>query len=299
MLQERNRIKTVQGNTQLTLEANSNESFRVKNIFIDSPANNYIYCTVNRVQVLYARVGGALGNHLPFRVVDEPNQSIFGQLLDLDLIRTIPVPTGMIFTVHDAHDAGSTVTIVYDAYDAGDVLPSEPNGVDSNEYDLFQYGRLSGTAAAGNNIYDTQQTSLEYPAFPFGANVPANHEFILKAVFASEVSKDDTAGTNQQKTQYLKFVHDRITLFDEDKNGHLMIGGSYTADTTNVGNGLTLLGNWSDVDERPPLILEEPLSFKEGESLDIYLNTVLTGGAANLAVTDTEIMLLFGVKRGG
>jgi len=48
------------------LEADTGEAFMVKDIHVYNPANNYVKVLVDKVTVGYFRVGGDLGNHLPF-----------------------------------------------------------------------------------------------------------------------------------------------------------------------------------------------------------------------------------------
>lgn len=294
-----NQVKQVRGNTALSLTADSGESFRIKDIHVYSPANNYVKAFVNRTEVMYLRVGGTLGNHCPFPITDEPNRSIFGELVRMELIRPIPVASGQTFSIEDLNDSDSVVAIVYDIYDEADVQPTEPNGTEANEYDYFNYGRLGATATGGTDKYITQQTDNEFPGFPFGENVPANHEIDVKAIFASEVGKRSGTGANGQYTTYLKMVRNRITLFDWDKNGHLLLASTPATDTTTIGAGQSFFGNWSDVDERPPMVFEEPLTFYGGEDFDIFLSTTLVSGSANLLVTDTEIMTVQTVRRKG
>ena len=66
MLLEANKIKTQEGAVDLSLEAKANESFVVKDIFVDTPVGTHISVFVGASIRGYFRVSGQLGNHLPF-----------------------------------------------------------------------------------------------------------------------------------------------------------------------------------------------------------------------------------------
>jgi len=57
---------TLSGSQNFELQADSGEAFMVKDIHVYNPANNYIKVLIDKVTVGYFRVGGDLGNHLPF-----------------------------------------------------------------------------------------------------------------------------------------------------------------------------------------------------------------------------------------
>jgi len=62
-LKAQNMYKTVIGNTDLSLTAGPDESFRVKDIFIANPGSNYLTVYIEKATVGYFRIGGTLGNH--------------------------------------------------------------------------------------------------------------------------------------------------------------------------------------------------------------------------------------------
>jgi len=57
---------TLSSTQNFELEADSGEAFLVRDIHVHNPANNYIKVLIDKVTVGYFRVGGDLGNHLPF-----------------------------------------------------------------------------------------------------------------------------------------------------------------------------------------------------------------------------------------
>ena len=296
MLREAGKVKTVVGNTQFELNASANKSFRIRDIHIYNPVTQYATLSVDRATVGYYRVGGGvLGNHLPFAIQDEENVTLFRMLQDRGVMSPIPVASGETFRITGVHQAGSIVSVVYDEYDAGDVRNSEPNGSQSNRYQFINYGRFSGTLATGDNKYATGQSPSDFPRFPFGEIVPSKLRMKLIGICASDASKQVTA-TGKQHTTFLKMVRNRVTLFDDDRQGFPLYGQTtFVSGVTNVGTGRSVIGNYDDNDRRLPLFLPSPLDFGEGESLDLYVSTTVTTGSGVLAVTDAEVGLIFDV----
>ncbi len=297
MLKEAGKVKTVRGDTQFELEAKANESFRIRDIFIESAADEYVTLRVNKIVVGYFRTGGlTLGNHLHFPLQDEENATLFAYLNELGIFRSIPIPSGSVFTITGAHDSDSVVCVRYDEYDASDVSPNEPNGENSKDYDFVNYGRYSTTLAAGDNLYSVQQTSSAYPAFPFGKVVPSKHILTMHGLLFSDFARDSGTGTNIQKTTFLKLVKNRKTLFDDDLRGFPFIGPLPAADTTDIGIGQSFSGNYDEVDQRLPLIFDKALVFEPGDDIDLYVTTEIVAGAANILERHAEVGLIFTVR---
>jgi len=293
---ELNKVKTVDGNTQFSLTMPANRSCYIRDIHVYNPSEEYATLMVDRQTVGYFRVGGGtLGNHLPFQIADEENVTLYRWLMEYLQFKPIPVASGQTFTITGVHQAGSLVAVEYDEYEAGDVRPTEPNGSDSKRYQFINYGRYSTTLASGSNRYQTQQTPIQYPAFPFGETVPPNTTMTLYGIVASDANKY-SASNNRQRTTYLKMVKGRKTLFDDDLNGLPFFGsGTFVSNVTTLGSGQSIIGNYDDTDRRKPFIFPKPLVFNEGESVDLYVTTALVTGVANLAAKDAEIGLIFDV----
>lgn len=298
MLQQAGMYKTVEGNNDFELTMESNESCRIVDIMVQNPASSpgYISCYTNKDQVGYFRVAGDLGNHLPFTLQDEKNMTLFGWLVEQGIFRPFPVPSGYTFKITGAKQDGAIVTVKYDLYDDGDVSATEPNGPDATEYDYINYGRYSTTLADGENHYQTQQTPSQFPAFPFGKDVPGKTQVTVHGFAASDLRKKAGA-TGIQITKYIKFVRDRETLFDEDLVGIPLIGANVSGSTYRLGEGYSVAGNYSDVDERPPKIFDTPLQFDPGESLDVIVRTSVVSGAALMDADETEVAMIQTVKR--
>ena len=297
MLRERSKIKTVAGATQFSLQAEAGQSIRVTNIHIYSPSSEYATLFVNNAVVGYFRVGGGtLGNHLAYPGTDVERLTLYKFLLQSAIFSPIPIATGQVLKISGVHDSDSVVTVIYDLYDAGDVQNTEPNGSHAKRFGYINYGRYSGTLASGDNLLATQQTTNQFPAFPFGAVVPAKHKVKMFGILASDFGRASGTASNKQATSYLKLIRNRITLFDDDRNGIPMIAAAPSSDGTNIGIGQGIIGNYDDIDQRLPYMFDTPLEFTEGESLDVYLTTVLAAGSANIAAKDAEVGFILDVQ---
>lgn len=294
MLRESGKVKAVRGNNNLELQAEANESYRVRDIMVDSAASAYVSIYVDKVLVGYYRTGGNLGNHLHFPLTDEENSSVFGLLVSNQIFRPIPVPKGSKLQITGAAQAGATQVVVYDEYDENDVRSTEPNGPESNDYDVINYGRSSATLVDGDNRYTVAQTPNQFPDFPFGETVPGGRDITLYGILASDVGQND--GTNEQLTQYLKLIRNRKTLFDDDLNGLPFFGVVPAGTATNIGTGQSIIGNHSATDQRLPFIFDAPLQFHEGEDLDIVVNTSVTAGTGIIVVGDSEVAFIERVR---
>jgi hypothetical protein len=297
MLKERGRVKQVVGNTDFTLTADAGESFRVRAVRIADPVSAYASILVDKVLCGYIRVSGTQGNHAPFPLGGIGKLGLYDWLIKEGIFRPIPIAKGQTFQITGVKQATSFVQIIYDVYDENDVRANEVNGSLANEYDLLQYGEYSTTIPAGSVQYQTQLTSNQYPAFPFGKVVPSKTTMILRAMAFSDVGKDGTAGTNVQVTQYVRLVRNRETLFDEDRNGFQYYGVAPGAGLTVIGAGHSLAGGHVVEDGREIYLFEPALNFAEGEDLDVYLQTVLLAGAEIFTAADANLCLVFNVRR--
>ena len=101
-------------------------------------------------------------------------------------------------------------------------------------------------------------------------------------------------------TSYLKLIRERTVLFDEDKNGifHKGIKG-VTDGIAQIARGLSLLGNFTDVDGKYPLFFDPVLTFLAGEELSMYVTCVAgaSQSASDLLVADLEIGLIERVRK--
>jgi len=356
MLKEPLMVKTVVGNSELTLEADPGEAFKVWDIQIYNPASNYLTIKIDKSTVGYFRVGGTLGNHLPIvnkrtehshnlilgtegsamtakiypitnaggvastleyaastgkagtykRVVQlagkhvPQDKTILGLLHQLGLFAGYPIAEGQKMTLSGVNQAGALQVVTYETYDPADITRNQPNGSEAKEFLFLNYGSSGAVInKTGDTLFNTSANPAEFPAFPFGKDVPALTEIDIIGVLASDFAPKENDGTDYSLTDYLKLVHGQKTLFDEDLNGLLLMSllstneGSMDA----VAEGNSLIGNFSDVDARMPFIFPQVLTFVGGEELNTYLTTTKGGAGKNIATDEQEICFIERVRR--
>jgi len=228
------------------------------------------------------------------------HKTILGLLRDKGIFNGYPVPEGYSMTITGAKQAGSLVMVFYEVYDAGDITETDINGPKATEYLFINYGRVAANVTStGDTIYSTSANPAEFPDFPFGKDVPAMTEIELIGILASDVV-DDRGSNDSMNTEYLKLIKERTVLFDEDRNGLLLKGLTGTTDgTAQIARGLSVIGNYSDTDGKPPLFFDPPLKFAAGEELGVYITTTAgsSQSASDLLIADLEVGLIERVKR--
>ena len=287
-------VKQVIGNTQAVLTAAANESFRIRDVRISTPSGNYATFATDKTTVGYWRVGNTgaakLGNHLPFPKKLEEASTLMSWLLDRGIMRPYPVATGESFTITGVHQATSVVQIIYDRYEAGDVSSEEPNGSSAKEYDFMMYGTptATGVMVAGENAITEATNPSEFHPFPFEKSARPNVVTTIFGIAFSGLGAKTSLG--ESRTTYLKIVKDRVVLKDEDKNGLMYLGSvPAAASNENIGAGQDLAGNYSDIDERLPLIFVDPLVFQPGEELTTNVVAAVVSTAMSMSCTGMEV----------
>ena len=284
MLKQSNCIKRITNSGGGDLIADAGESFLVKAIHcLPSTNDTYLVLRVDRKTVGVYRVKGRGGNHLPYRRSGYLSQNLMEFLDSKGINVKIPVAEGQTFTVSRVAEAGD-VAIVYDMYDAGDILATMPNGSDAKEYTFIQYMDSTETpAVAGDVLVNTSLSPAEFPDFPCGKTVPARNTIDILGLLGTPVA-DATDGANYQKSEYLKLVKERETLFDEDRHGipffattPTAVGTTYIADNTLLGDSAEILAALTPNVLAPPLMFEPALHFVSGEELLVSATFALTG----------------------
>ena len=227
-------------------------------------------------------------------------KTLLGLMVELGLMTGYPVAVGETFRISGVKQAGAIQMVIYEIYDAEDMTPVMPNGSRALEYIYCNYGNTGAVITQpGTDLYTTTVNPGEFLDFPFNKVVPAKTEIDLVAVLASDFAPAENTAGDYLHTQYLKFIAERITLFDEDRQGLLMLGpaGVNVGARDRVGEGQSLLGNYSDVDMRLPFRLPTPLTYLPGDDLDIYLTTDGDGTYQDIALDEHEIALVQVVRR--
>jgi hypothetical protein len=216
-------------------------------------------------------------------------------LLDLGIFKGFPVAEGEKFVITGAKQAGAIQVVVYEIYDAGDITSDMENGSKADTYLYLNYGDSGANInITGDTLLNNSKSPAEFPDFPFGVDVPAGKRIEILGVLASDFAPKENDGTNYCYTQYFKLVRGRKTLFDEDLNGILLNSGFTDAlgDIDIVGEGQSLIGNYSDIDAKPPLIFPSPLVFEPGEELNVYLTTTRGGTGQNIDTDEQTVCFI-------
>jgi len=286
-------VKNVLGDTDLSLTADAGKALLVLGLRVYNPVDDYVTVKTDRTSVGYFRVGGEQGNHLFYPTDNEHEINLLDWLIAMNFHRGFPVPEGATFELTGAAQADAVQTALYQVLDAGDIRGDQPNGPDSDSYDFMNYGRYNTVLTDDDNLFDTPQTTAEFPAFPWDALSPAGKKVTLFGLAFSEIGTTSASQANQHISRYVKMIQERKVLFDDDRNGLLYEGiASTSADQTDVATGQAMGGNRSSVDRCAPLVFASPLVFPGNSELDVYVTTEVVAGVANLAAADVELAFI-------
>jgi len=298
-LRQANMVKSMTASGGGTLEARAGESLRVKRIeVVPSAHDTYITVGVDRVTVAFYRVKGKAGNHLGTLHGAYLKGNLMEFLAKRGVNVAIPVAEGQVLSVSRYAEAGN-VMLIYDRYDAGDVKATDPNGSEGKEYTFIQYAEVGTTpTAAGDVLVDTSLTPSEFPNFPCGAVVPANHNIEMLGIAGSAFA-DGTGGVAGFSSKFLKLLKDREVLFDVDRNGLPFDGQDgdavtlyYRATFSLIGPGTEILVNTNAITPGDPLMFEPTLMFTPGAELNVLLTLSKNGAAPWKAHVDDEAFIL-------
>lgn len=298
-LRQANMIKRITASGGGTLEARAGESLRVKRIECVPSANDtYLTVSVDRVTVAFYRIKGKTGNHLGTLHGIYAKGNIMGFLADRGVNVSIPVAEGQVLSVSRYAEAGNVI-VVYDRYEAGDVKSTDPNGSDSKEYTFMQYAEIGSTpAAAGDFLVDTSLTPSEFPNFPCGAVVPANHNIEMLGIAGGPMISA-AAGPISFATTFLKMLKDREVLFDVDRNGipfdaqnAAAVADSYLGNFSLIGPGTETLLDSPVITPGDPLMFDPALMFTAGQELNVLVTLAITGAGHWSAHLDDEVFIL-------
>lgn len=267
----------------LSLEAKAGESLLVKGLrFGALSGGGYAESLIDRLSVGLWYIGDINANHLEQWSLASAYPNVFERLVQLGHLNGYPIAEGETFTV-GPKIAGSTVIggIIYEVHDAGDITAEMPNGSKSKEYLFLNYG-TNATQIEIDTIgpVDMSRNPSEYPAFPFGAVVPARHEIDLIGILL--VDWRDNAGNINPNYAYLKLIKDREVLFDPDKNGIYV----------REGMGMLTWGpcRQTNVDLE---LFPEPLRFAAGDELTVQMEA----GDTVIAAEDILMAAILKVRR--
>ena len=304
-----NQVKTQKGATVLTLTADPGEAFLAKGIKIYSAAGTYVTLKIEKSTVGYLRVDPAYGNHLAFPRARSLAgaldtllpKNLLDLLFELGIFKGYPIAEGESLIISGAEGAADIKSVLYDIHEPADIKNTDPNGSKSLEYFMISYGDTGAAiSAAGDALLDNPLCPAEFPAFPFGKEVPSKYEILLHGIAASEFALVNATPALAIYTQYLKLIKDREVLMDEDRNGILFDFSNVTvAAGSFVGGGQSHVGAFTHIDPRPPLLFPDPLLFDEGDELNAYLTIAEPVDASTITALYQVVGFIETIRRKG
>lgn len=306
-LRNANMIKTVVGPGPLTLQAVPKTSLKVKKIFVESTSANFVTVKIDKTTVGYFRVSQVYGNHLFFPVNNAADgsmhhariQNLLNSLYDAGIFSGYPVGEGQTFIIESTGGATDVKSVLYDEYDAGDIKPEDENGTNSKDYLYVNYGQTGSVIDAGGDfLYTKSLNPVEFPAFPFGADVPSKTRIELYGICGKEVGVRNATPATAIYTRFLKLVKEREVLFDTDRNGLIFDFSSVSGGAgIKIAGGRSIIGDLSSVDSRMPYMFPEPLIFDSGEELNIYVTVTEAIDGSSIPLDYQTIGLIMKVRR--
>ena len=247
-----------------------------------------------------AKIGNSVSgnyrwNEAVQRVTGGRSETLIKYLDRMGLWKGLPIAEGESLKITGVSQSNAIQCLVYEIYEAGDQAPESENGSKSLVYMFLNYGDCGGTINTnGDSLYTTSRSPAEFPAFPFGAVVPAKTEIELIGICASPFAPQENDDTDYIYTQFLKLVKGRQVLFDEDRQGIIFDNRqlSLTHRQDSVAQGFSLIGNKSEYDLNDPFMFNPPLKFVAGDELAIYVTTVAANSGQNITTSEHEICLI-------
>ncbi|GAI73065.1 unnamed protein product, partial [marine sediment metagenome] len=183
MLQQSDCVKLLPQNSSYDLQADTNESFLVKGIFVAPDTDDtFLTIKIDNVTVGFYRVYGKSGNHLGGIRGGYVGFNLMRYLVERGLPFSLPVAEGQ--KLHLSRPAGAGhIQVLYDRYDAGDIRKDMPCGSAAKNYGFLQYLRETNVlTGSGDMLLDTAITPAEFPDFPAGKPVPAKMSIKLHGI---------------------------------------------------------------------------------------------------------------------
>jgi len=322
MLKQRNRTKLITASGGGSLTADADESFLVKDIFCVASTNDtFLTVIVAGTTVAKIRVADLAGNHLPYPmdkaaavyeaqlgtvlawlrnagnrargVVAGPHNGDVPAFVANPYDIRFPVASGETLTISRYAEAGN-VCLLYDVYDAGDVLPTLPNGTQSQIRRYLHYGTNAATAADGDCAVATSLIWSGGEDWPFGGGAIAERNaYRLLAVIGCPLGKG-ASGVNKGYTSHLKLIRENTVLFDEDRSGLPFKGDTSALSAVSYVSEGSVVGPVTDLNPRPGLLLDPPLDFGEGERLT---TKIVIAGYASGGPAAAELDLAYALER--
>jgi len=300
-LLNQNMMKSCVGANALELKADVGKSILVKDVFVKEVSDGYLTVKIDRTTVGYFRVDDdKLGNLLHYSLLDSEKKTLLGYLGEKGLFNGYPVAEGQTFELSGLDTGNLSATILYDEYDAGDITPSMENGTESDTLVYLSFGRTGNVInTAGEHLLNVSVNPSEFPAFPFGADVPAKTEIDVLGMLASDRAADDgTSIDNYIRTVYYKLMRGREILFDPDRNG--IVARGYKSTSVGgfiLGENISMVGEYSHTERRLPLLFPEGFTFTSGEELLVYMVTEVASTPGQFELDEQEVGFILRMRK--
>lgn len=268
----------------LELTAKVGESLLIKELRVAARyGHGFCESLIDRLSVGFFYIGDRDANHLEQLSEGCTLPNVFERLIQLGVFNGYPIAEGETFEIRPAVKGADIVgAIFYEIHDAADMTAEMDCGSKSKSYMFLNYG--TNTAEIAVSTYgplDKTRNPSEYPAFPYGAVVPAGHEIDICGVLLMDWkgAVDDTAA----EMRYLRMTKDRKVLFNDDRRGiYSTQGMSYFT--------------WGPCRQTQTDIklFPEPITFKAGDELNVELSA---GATTAITALDVNIAFIQKVRR--
>ena len=299
-VKDANYVRTWRNASEGSYTIDVGDSVMVKGIFVSgATSSDFLHLLIDKTTVGYFRIGGSKGNQLgyPSNGFDQ-EINVLKLLSNVGVFEGFPVGEGQTISWKTVNGSNVDVTMQMILGDAGDYTPDAVNGSNSREYVYLNYGQpVSNPSSAGDVIIDNSLIPVEFPQFPFGAEVPAKAEIDLIGICVTPVGRTSDSAGNKAISTYLKFIKEREVLFDKLRNGIPIIGEAPSSDGVDYTTGSSLIGFNSTIDKKRALLFDEPLTFGSGEELNLYVTTEVKAGSMNLTKEDLEIATILRYRK--
>lgn len=278
--------ENVAAGKDLELEADTGESILVKGV--DAWANGLVkdFCEfkIGRMSIGYFSNAYAYANHLEQYNAAMNNGNLLTQMVAKGIMAGYPVAEGEKILIHNQLGAPKYSAIYYELYEAGDMTAEMPNGSKSKEFCFVNYGTNKEAMVA--NKYGEANLSnnpTEYPAFPFGADVPPKTEIDIHAILVLNFDPTGATPSTRDEVRSLRLTKDREVLWDKTRQGLYCT------------QGMSRLG-WGCTQQAPVVKVEwlpKPMHFIAGEELKVEMSC----GDTLIAAEELEMAFIETVRR--
>jgi hypothetical protein len=299
-VKDANYIRTWRNSSSGTYTIDIGDSVLIQSIYVSgATSDDFLQMLIDKTTVGYFRIGGAKGNHLAY-----PSENYDTEINILEFLRQkgiftgYPVGEGQQVTWQTVNGSNVDVTFKMILADAGDYTAEGENGSQANEYFYLNYGRPSSDpSSSGDVLINNSLIPVEFPQFPFGAEVPAKAEIDVLGICGTVAGRTSGTEANKSNTTFIKFIKEREVLFDKLRYGMPLIGVSPSSDGYDYTTGYSVIGYNGSVDKKHAYLFDEKLTFTAGDELNIYVTTEVSAGSINLTAEDLEIALILKYRK--